>query len=226
MSPHSKRQIGTVILAAGDSSRLGQPKQLLRISGKSLVRRIIDAAGEAGCSPITVVTGGDHDEIVRELEETRVIVVQNKNWQHGIGTSIRAGVKKLVDNVQDLQAVVLLVCDQPFVTARTIEGLITLREKMNKSIVASRYADTLGVPALFDRSFFQELLSLSDEAGAKSIILRNRERVAQFRFPEGNLDIDTLHDYEKLTERKPNDPVRRGGRDARATSPSAEKSAE
>src|SRR5207248_828355 len=84
---------------AGNSSRLGQPKQLLRISGKSLVRRTIDAASKAHCSSITVVTGGDHELIERELNDERVMVVQNKNWRHGIGTSIRAGVKKLVENV-------------------------------------------------------------------------------------------------------------------------------
>ena len=88
MSPQSNRQIGAVILAAGNSSRLGQPKQLLRISGKSLVRRIIDAASKARCSPITVVTGGDHELIERELKDERVMIVQNKNWRHGIGTSI------------------------------------------------------------------------------------------------------------------------------------------
>jgi len=200
MSPQSNRQIGAVILAAGNSSRLGQPKQLLRISGKSLVRRIIDAASKARCSPITVVTGGDHELIERELKDERVMIVQNKNWRHGIGTSIRAGVEKLVENVQDLQAVVLLVCDQPFVAAGTIKSLIKLREKTNKSIVASSYEDTLGVPALFDRSFFPELLSLGNEAGAKSIILRNRKGVAQFAFPEGKIDIDTSKDWEKLKE--------------------------
>jgi len=98
-------------------------------------------------------------------------------------------VKELLENVRDQQAVVLLVCDQPFVTVCTISGLITVREKTNKSIVASTYADTLGVPALFAHCFFQELLSLGDEAGAKSIILRKRERVAQFAFPQGNLDM-------------------------------------
>jgi molybdenum cofactor cytidylyltransferase len=85
-----------MILAAGDSSCLGQPKQLLRINGKSLVRRIIDAASEAGCSPVVVVTGGDHQWIERELEETPVTVVQNRNWQRGIGSSIRIGMGALI----------------------------------------------------------------------------------------------------------------------------------
>jgi molybdenum cofactor cytidylyltransferase len=93
---------------------------------------------------------------------------------------------------------VLLVCDQPAVDARVIQRLIALRETSGKSIVASSYADTLGVPALFTRSIFEELLSLGDKAGAKSIVLRSRERVASLSFPEGEIDIDTWEDWEKL----------------------------
>ena len=127
---------------------------------------------------------------------------KTKTGGTGSAHRFRAGVKKLLENVRDQQAVVLLVCDQPFVTVCTINDLITVREKTHKSIVASTYADTLGVPALFAHCFFQELLSVGDEAGAKSIILRKRERVAQFAFPQGNLDMDTLHDYEELFEGK------------------------
>ena len=92
----------------------------------------------------------------------------------------------------------LLVCDQPAVDARVIQRLIALHETTGKNIVASSYADTLGVPALFSRSVFQELLSLGDKAGAKSIVLRNCERVASFSFPAGQIDIDTWEDWEKL----------------------------
>ena len=103
----------------------------------------------------------------------------------------------------------LLVCDQSFVTADTIRSLITLREETKKSIIASSYAGTLGVPALFDRSVCRELLSLGDEAGAKSVILRNRERVVEFAFPEGEIDIDTSEDLEKLN--RPSHPERSEG---------------
>jgi molybdenum cofactor cytidylyltransferase len=93
---------------------------------------------------------------------------------------------------------VLLVCDQPAIDARVIQRLIALRETTGKNIVASSYADTLGVPVLFTHSVFQELLSLGDNAGAKSIVLRSRERVALLPFPEGEIDIDTWEDWEKL----------------------------
>jgi molybdenum cofactor cytidylyltransferase len=192
------RKIGALILAAGESSRLGHPKQLIQFRGKSLLHRIADAAKKARCSPTVIVIGSDREEVERELKAGDAIIVENQNWRLGIGTSIRVGVRRLIDKAPTLEAVVLLICDQPFVEARTIARLITLREKTKRAIVASRYANTLGVPALFDRSCFPELLALDNATGAKTVILSNRERVAEFPFPKGRIDIDTLEDYEKL----------------------------
>jgi molybdenum cofactor cytidylyltransferase len=200
MSPPLKSQIGAVILAAGGSSRFGRPKQLILLRGKSLIRHIIDAACEAGCSPVVIVVGSDDEKLHRELDRACIVRVQNKQWQRGIGSSIRCGIRQLMKSAPDVEASLLLVCDQPAVDARVIERLIALRETTGKSIVASSYANTLGVPALFTRSVFGELLSLEDEAGAKSIILRNPERVAQFQFPEGEIDVDTWSDWQKLNQ--------------------------
>jgi molybdenum cofactor cytidylyltransferase len=202
MSPHSKIQIGAVILAAGGSSRLGQPKQLLSLHGKTLVRSVIDAAREAGCSAIVVVIGNNGEKLHRELANANVIEVRNANWHRGIGSSIRSGVRALRDHAPDVEATFLLACDQPAVNARLIEDMIATHVTTKKDIVASSYADTVGVPALFDRSLFEDLLSLGDEAGAKSIILENHQRVAEFAFPEGMIDIDTWEDWEKLNEHR------------------------
>jgi len=202
MSPSSKR-IGAVILAAGGSSRLGQPKQLISFRGRSLVRRIIDAACEAGCSPVVVVTRSEDETLHSELDRAGVLMVQNQHWSRGIGSSIRCGIEALTNSSPDVEASVLLLCDQPAVDARVIQRLIALRETTGKNIVASNYANTLGVPALFTRSVFQELLSLDDDAGAKSIVLRTPERVASLSFPEGQIDIDTWEDWEKLDAASP-----------------------
>ena len=189
---------GAIVLAAGGSSRFGQAKQLIPFRGKSLVRRIIDAACEAGCSPVVVVTRSEDEELHCELDRAGVVMVQNQQSSRGIGSSIRCGIEALTNSSPAVEATVLLVCDQPAVDARVIQRLIASRETSGKTIVASTYADTLGVPALFTRSVFQELLSLDDKAGAKSIALRNRERVASLSFPEGEIDIDTWEDWEKL----------------------------
>jgi len=189
-----------VILAAGGSSRLGRPKQLVRLRGKTLVRHMVDAAFDAGCSPVVVVTGSNGEKIDHELQQSRVVKIQNNSWQRGIGSSIRSGVKVLLDRAAKVDAVVLLVCDQPFVKAAMIRELIILSQNTGKEIVASSYGNTLGVPALFSRRFFHSLLSLEDGAGAKQIILRNRECVAEFLFPEGSIDIDSWSDYQRATD--------------------------
>ena len=191
-------KVAAVILAAGESARFGKPKQFLRFRGKTLLRRIVDAASEADCAPVIVVAGSGSDGVREELQATNAAVVENKNWERGIGTSIRAGVQHLIDNANEVDAAMLLVCDQPFVDATVIKQLISLREKTAKQIVASSYAETLGVPALFDRSCFKELLALNDSAGAKSIVLSNPERLAKLYFPGAKIDIDTVADFEKL----------------------------
>jgi molybdenum cofactor cytidylyltransferase len=200
MSPHSKA-IAAVILAAGESSRFRGPKQLLQFEAKTLIRRIVDAAREANCSPVIVVTGNADAEVQRELRETNAITIQNKDWKAGIGTSIRTGIQRLIDKASDVDSAVLLVCDQPFVDADVLSGLIALHSRSEKPIVASAYASTLGVPALFARSMFQELLQLSGDSGAKTIIFSNRERVAEFAFPKGRIDLDTIEDFESLAKR-------------------------
>jgi molybdenum cofactor cytidylyltransferase len=190
--------IAAVILAAGGSSRFGRPKQLIQFRGKTLLRRIFDAVSEANCSPIVVVIGDAKVEVRKELEPTNATVVENENWQRGIGTSIRVGAQHLIDNSADVDAIILLVGDQPFVNAAIIRELIALRAKTQKAIVASSYANTLGVPAIFDRICFSELLALDNSSGAKSIVLSNKQRVAEFPFPNGKVDIDTMEDWEKL----------------------------
>ena len=198
MSPQS--HIAAVILAAGESSRLGQPKQLIQFRGKNLVRRVVDAASEAGCQPILVVLGSGKlgQGISSELKDIGATIIANPNWKCGIGTSIRAGVQHLIDIASRVEATVLLACDQPFVDRAVIEGLIMVHRETRKPIVAASYAGTLGVPVLFDRSLLPELLGLDDSAGAKSIILSNRDQVAEFPFPEGKIDIDTAEDWQRF----------------------------
>ena len=191
------QKIGAVILAAGESSRLGQPKQLLRFGGQSLIRRVVEAAKKAACSPTMVVIGSDAIKVERELGGTSATIVENTNWRRGIGTSIRSGVQRVIDHSPNLAATILLTCDQPLVDAKIIEALVSLRLKTNKAIIASAYEHTLGIPVLFDRSCFQELLALNDDCGAKEIIFRDPQRVATFPFPDGAVDIDTTADYER-----------------------------
>jgi molybdenum cofactor cytidylyltransferase len=192
------RNIGAIILAAGGSSRFGQAKQLLLFQGESLVRRAVRTAIEAGCACVTVVVGDARDRIETELRETPAVIVENLEWEHGLGTSIRCGLRHLLSSRPELEDVVLLACDQPFVDARVITSLIGQRENSRKPIVASSYANTLGIPALFHRACFEALLALPDDSGAKALIESRAADVAQIEFEKGAIDIDTPADFEQI----------------------------
>jgi molybdenum cofactor cytidylyltransferase len=189
------RNVGAVILAAGGSSRLGQPKQLLIFRGETLVRRAVRAALEAHCAPVVVVVGEAGDAIRNEVRAMPAVVVENPDWRRGLGTSIRCGLRSCADSIE---AVVLLACDQPLVDSTIVAALISAHESRGKPIVASRYANTLGIPALFDRSCFEALRALPDDSGAKSLIAARPNDVASITFEDGAVDIDTPEDFERL----------------------------
>lgn len=190
--------IALIILAAGNSSRLGKPKQLIVFYGETLLERIIREALESVCSPIVVVTGNDSETFRQHLKGYNVQIVENKNWEQGMGSSISFGIERLIETKNDLDGVVLCVCDQPFVTADTVNNLVKVFQKQNSKIIASEYGDALGVPALFDKSLFAELADLQGKVGAKKIIEKYRGETFAVGFPEGEIDVDTEEDLEKL----------------------------
>ena len=184
--------IGAVVLAAGGSSRLGAPKQLLEFRGETLVRRAAKAALESVCDRVVVVVGSH--EMRYEIDDLPVSVVENKNWQSGISSSIRAG----LEQISSQDGVVITLCDQPFMTAAVLNELISTHCKTRRAIVASTYGTTRGVPAFFAPELFNELASLTKDEGARRIIASHPEKVATVEFPEGFIDIDTPQDYEHL----------------------------
>lgn len=193
-------KVAAAVLAAGGSTRFGQPKQLAIFRGEPFVRRVVAAANDAGCAPIVVVVGPNAAQITSELAGLPVSTAKHPNWSNGLGSSIAVGVQHAANITADLDAVILLTCDQPFVTAAALRHLIQLHLETGKPIVASAYAGTLGIPALFDRSCFSDLLQLTGDSGAKGIMLRHRHNVAPFNFPAAAIDIDTVADYEKLRD--------------------------
>jgi len=193
-------KVAAVVLAADDSARFGKPKQLAIFQGEPFVRRIVAAAKDAGCAPIVVVVGADAAQITSVLAGLPVSIAEHPNWSNGLGSSIAVGVKHAANIAADLDAVILLTCDQPFVNAAALRQLLKLHVENGKPIVAPAYAETLGVPALFDRSCFANLSQLRGDSGAKGIILARRHDVAPFNFPGAAIDIDTTADYQKLNQ--------------------------
>ena len=187
--------VAAVVLAAGGSTRMGRPKQLLPWRGRSLLRHTADVALEAGCAPVVVVLGAMADRLRPELVGVPVAVVENPDWEQGPGTSVRVG----LGAIGSADAVVYLVCDQPLVDAGHVRRLIDAHQTTGRPMAASEYGGTVGVPALFARPYFAELADLAPAAGAKRVLTRYPDLVAAVPFPAGECDVDTPADYERLT---------------------------
>ena len=191
--------VAAVVLAAGPSTRMGQPKQLLEFRGEILLKRAALSALEAGCRPVVVVTGAYADISRKALRGIDVIEARNEQWKLGIGSSVRAGVEAVIEAAPGVDAVVLMLCDQPFATREVIARLIKSRHETGRAIIASSYAESYGAPALFSREHFVELSALSADVGAKHIIQKHLARVHIVPFPEGKIDIDTPEDFAQLS---------------------------
>lgn len=191
-----------IILAAGSSSRFGLIKQLLRFSNKTLLQHAIDEAIAAGAEPIIVVTGAHADEISKEITKQQVQVVFNGKWEEGMASGIVAGVHAAITYNNSIEKIIIAVCDQPFISSSLFKQLYHTHEEKAKHIVASAYADTIGTPVLFTQKYFDALLALTGDEGAKKILKANADDVATIDFPQGNVDIDTQKDYEQLLNRQ------------------------
>jgi molybdenum cofactor cytidylyltransferase len=198
MNESNSANVGAVILAAGSSSRMGSPKQVLQFEGNSLLRRAALAALSAGCSPVVAVTGAHAELCRRELDHLDVREAFNPDWETGMASSIRAGIEGLISMEPDLAAVVLLLCDQPHVTSDVILSLVATHHATGRPVIASAYDGSFGVPALFSRKLFSELRQLEGISGAKEIITRHASEAHFLPFPQGEVDVDTPHDFSCL----------------------------
>lgn len=187
-----------IIQAAGSSSRLGTPKQLLLYNNKPLLLHVVDAAVKAGLWPIIVITGSGEQDICAALKNHPVEIVYNNRWQEGMATGIAAGLNLLRQKTEPVESVIVSVCDQPHVNGDLFFKMLEAREISGKAIVACSYADTVGVPVLFSKKYFPALGALSGNEGAKKLLKRFEEDVCRVDFPLGEIDIDTMKDYDNL----------------------------
>ncbi|MCP3104676.1 nucleotidyltransferase family protein [Myxococcus sp. K15C18031901] len=192
--------VGVVLLAAGGSSRLGQPKQLVTLQGQSLVRRAAGAAVALGEGPVVVVLGASHDVVAPQLGDLPVQHVAHGGWAQGPGGSLRAGLQALLarDDAGRLEAVLVMLCDQLRVDVAHLRALVAAWRDSGRPVVASAYDGTRGVPALFARAVFEELDALPPEQGARGVIAREPSRVAEVPLAGGGEDVDTPRDLARL----------------------------
>ena len=187
-----------VLLAAGASSRMGRPKQTLRLSsGTTLVRHAAEQALASGADPVVVVVGSDAAETERELAGLPVIAVPNHNWVEGMGHSLSIGADDLQRLAPDAPGCLVLVCDQPLVTAMHLRALMETHRETGARVVASAYAGVLGTPALFDRALLDDLRDMNGDAGARRLIRRWGSGVVGVPLPGGEFDLDTPDDVAR-----------------------------
>lgn len=189
---------GIIILAAGNSVRMGQPKQLLSFKGKTLLARITEEALMTTAKCVVVVDTPSEIAKTALITSSRLWTVANVNAGEGIASSIRIGLEELVNIHPQIEACILCVCDQPFVTSDVLHVLVEKYETTHKGIIASLYANTRGTPALFDKRYFPHLQELTGDNGAKVLLTQFPDDLETVSFPMGKTDIDTPDDYQQL----------------------------
>ena len=188
-----------VILAAGQSSRLGNPKQLLQFNGKSLLQHCVEEALETHL-PVIVIVGANSQLIKNELKNLNITIEENKRWHEGMSTSIQCGILAARNLKNEIDGIIFLVSDQPFVSATLLENLLRVQNASGLPIAASGYAGTIGTPVLFHKIFFDELMKLQGDAGARKLIDKYKDQATVVSFPQGVIDIDTVEDYVALLQ--------------------------
>jgi molybdenum cofactor cytidylyltransferase len=192
------RCIGIVILAAGGSRRMGQPKQLWPFRERTLLRHAVETAVASMCRPILVVIGAHAELVSLELQSLPVLIAYNPEWASGIGSSLRVAIQTL-GAIDGIEGIVVTLSDQPLVTAVAVNKIVEAHDQTGKDIVASEYADTHGVPLFIGKRFFDEISALAGTEGAKRVIDRHLEEMTTVPLVEAAFDIDTPNDYERLT---------------------------
>ncbi|MEM7551354.1 MAG: nucleotidyltransferase family protein [Bacteroidota bacterium] len=192
-----RKQTSILILAAGNSSRLGRPKQSVTFEGKTLLEKTIQAGKISNAQSTYVVLGFSYNKLMKDLDLSHEFILINEEWNLGMGNSLKYGVSKIMELEPKTEAIIVSVCDQPYLSASIFNGLLG-RFQGDQKIVASYYSGIQGVPALFSKTYFKEILNLQDESGAKYLLNKYKERVVSVAFEKGEIDIDTPDDLSLL----------------------------
>ena len=192
--------VAGVIIAAGSSSRLGQPKQLLVFEGETLLQRAIRLANEAHTEPLLVVLGAHREQIESGMELSTATVIVNPDWEEGMAASIRVAILALRERerASEIAGILLMVCDQPAVTAEHLRAMLVAFEQDRNSAIASVYAGKRGIPAIFPQESFAELLALRGDTGARGLLSDPNRKVVELALEGGGVDVDQPDDLLRL----------------------------
>jgi len=192
------KNIATLIMAAGSSSRMGTPKQLLSWKDTTLIENVMSNVLQLEPSKSIIVLGANSEQITPKIEPHPVEIIHNPDWNNGLGNSIAFGVNYIQNNYK-VDGVLIILADQPLIDTSYLKGMIISFEAGKNQIIATQYDnEKLGVPALFDKYYFEELSAIDGDKGAKSILEKYSDQVITTQFETNVFDVDTKEDYKKL----------------------------
>lgn len=194
-APDESASLHAVVLAAGASGRFGSPKQLVRIGGRPLLHTVVGRAVELAGSAVTVVLGAHATELAPLLRHSPASVIVNRDWQEGLGSSLRLGVAHVPASAD---GILILLADQALITTDDLRRLAGSWRRQPTLIAAAQYGGAAGVPAIFPRTDFPELAALRGDRGAQALIRRNPDRVVRVPMPSAAVDIDRPEDLLAL----------------------------
>lgn len=194
-----RAQVHGVILAAGQSKRLGRPKQLLDIGGRPVIRCVAEVAVRARLESVIVVLGSAADEAERALAGLDLQIVGNPDFATGQASSLRAGLRAVPATAD---AILFILGDQPTISSDVIDLVRAMYGADRSPIVQARYRGRPGHPVLFDRSLFAELADISGDQGARGVLRRHSADITYAEIDQdAPLDIDTEADYQTVLRR-------------------------
>jgi molybdenum cofactor cytidylyltransferase len=187
------KKIAAVILAAGGSSRLGRPKQLLDWFGKPFIKQLIDITLKAELDPVIVVTGSSHEEVVQAIKDEKVVIVRNEKWKSGQSSSMQAGCKTLKN--YDVDAFIIFLCDQPQVPLELINTIRLAAQDDEFDIIATSVNDRICPPTLFKTGCIDGIMSLTGDQGGKALFNSYKTQIFNWKDERLLQDSDTEADY-------------------------------
>lgn len=191
--------IAVVVLAAGGSTRLGRPKQLVQFKGETLLEHTLKQVNMLGFQRKVLVLGSRHEEILGKIDANGYQVVINSDWEQGMASSIKLGLKAASAG-EDLDQALFLVSDQPFLERTNLIKLVHAQLTKNPKATYSKYGDSIGVPAIFSKEAFPLLVQLEGDEGAKKLIHLKDFDYGTEVFSKGGFDVDTEEDVQQLKQ--------------------------
>lgn len=194
------KHVGILILAAGNSSRMGAIKLLLPWQGNTLLGHVIKQAETSNAVQIVVVLGANAKHIKDEVFTNRATFIENPQWEQGLGSTIAYGVNYLKTTLANIDGLMVILADQPLLDTNYLNEMMLQFGISNKGIVATFYDGKAGVPAIFNKTYFSELEQLRDDYGARALMVQHKNDIFKIEVKSNTDDIDTLEDYYRLKE--------------------------